>query len=112
MVQPLWETAWRFLKKLKIELKSYGFTYLWSIRNNTEDTGRRREVSWGKSEGEKNHERLWTHEKQTEGFGGRCVERWVSLVVGIMEGTYCMEHWVWYINDEFWNTGKKFKKSK
>ena len=26
---------------------SYGFTYLWSIRNNTEDIGSWREVSWG-----------------------------------------------------------------
>ena len=40
---------------------SYSFTYLWSIRNNTEDIGRwRGEVSWGKSEGERNHERLRT----------------------------------------------------
>ena len=40
---------------------SYGFTYLWNIRNNMEDTGRwKGEVSWGKSEGEMNHERLWT----------------------------------------------------
>ena len=30
---------------------SYGFTYLWSIRNNMENIGRR-EVSWEKSEGE------------------------------------------------------------
>ena len=33
---------------------------MWNIRNNTEDIGRRREGSWGKSEGETNHERLWT----------------------------------------------------
>ena len=36
----------------------------------------------------------------------------VSLVVGIREGRYCMEHWVWCINNEFWNTEKKFKKNK
>ena len=40
---------------------SYGFTYLWSIRNNTEDNGRwGGEVRWGKLEGETNYERLWT----------------------------------------------------
>ena len=42
-------------------------------------------------------------EKQTEGFGRKGVGSWVSLVVGIMEGTYCMEHWVWCINNEIWN---------
>ena len=36
---------------------------------------------------------------------------WVSLEVGIMEGMYCIEHWVWCINNEFWNTEKKFKKN-
>ena len=47
---------------------SYGFTYLWSIRNNMEDMGRwRGEVSWGKSEGEMNHERWTLRNKQ--GFG-------------------------------------------
>ena len=48
-------------------------------------------------------------EKQTEGFGGEGVGDWVSLVVGIKEGMYCMEHWVWCTNNEFWNTGKKIK---
>ena len=47
-------------------------------------------------------------EKQSEGFGGGGAGGWVSLVVGIVEGTYCMEHWVWCINNEFWNTEKKF----
>ena len=45
-------------------------------------------------------------EKQTEGLGGGWVGG-VSLVVGIMEGTYYMEHWVWCINNEFGNTEKK-----
>ena len=45
-------------------------------------------------------------EKQTEGFGGEGCRGWVSLFVGIMEGMYCMEHWMWYINNEFWNTEK------
>ena len=49
---------------------SYGFTYLWSVRNNMEDIRRRKgKVNWGKLEGETNHERL-DCEKQTEGFGG------------------------------------------
>ena len=35
----------------------------------------------------------------------------MSLVVGIKEGMYCMEHWVWFINNESWNTEKiKLKK--
>ena len=35
-----------------------------------EDMGRwRGEVSWGKLEGETNHERLWTLRKKTEVFG-------------------------------------------
>ena len=38
----------------------YGFTYLWSIKNNTEDIRRRKaKVNRGKSEGEMNYERLW-----------------------------------------------------
>ena len=46
-------------------------------------------------------------EKQTEGFGGEGVGGWVKLLVGIMEDTNCVEHWVWCINNEFWNTEKK-----
>ena len=45
-------------------------------------------------------------EKQTEGFGEEGGGGSVSLVVGIAEGTYCMEHWVWCINNESWNTEK------
>ena len=48
---------------------SYGFTYLWSIKNNMEDIRRRKgKVNWGKSEGEINHERLWTL-RNKQGFG-------------------------------------------
>ena len=47
-------------------------------------------------------------EKQSEGFGGQRLGGWVSLVVGIMEGMYCMEHWVWCINDDL-GTLKKNK---
>ena len=62
----------------------------------------RGEGNWGTLEGE-----TVDSEKQFEGFGGAGSGRLVSLVVGIMEGTYCMEHWVWCINNEFWNTEKK-----
>ena len=81
---------------------------MWSIRNNTEDVGRRKgKVNWGKSEGKMNHERLWTLRNKLRVLEGRWVRGWVSLVVGIKEGTHCMEHWVWCINNEFWNTENK-----
>ena len=81
---------------------------MWSIRNNTEDMGRwRREGSWGKLEGEMNHERLWTLGMKLRVLEGRGIGRWVSPVMGIKEGTDCMEHWVWCINNEFRNTEKK-----
>ena len=80
---------------------------MWRIRQNTGDIGRwRGEVSWGKSEGETNHERLWTWRNKLRVLEGGRVGRWVSLVGGIKEGTYCMEHWVWCINNESWNTEK------
>ena len=76
-----------------------------------EDMGRwRGEGSWGKLEGEMNHERLWTLKNNLRVLKGRGVGGWVSLVVGIMEGMYCMEHWVWSIINEFWYTEKKLKK--
>lgn len=31
---------------------------------------------------------------QTEGFRGEGVKGWVSPVMGIKQGTYYMEHWV------------------
>lgn len=44
-------------------------------------------------------------EEQNEGFGVEGVGGWASLVVGIKEGMYCVEHWVKCIfNNEFWNT--------
>ena len=49
-------------------------------------------------------------EELTEGFGGEGGGRLGEPGVGIVEGTYCMEHWVWCINNEFWNTEKKLKK--
>jgi len=32
---------------------------------------------------------------------------WVSPVMGIKVGTYCMEHWVLYENNELWITASK-----
>ena len=46
-------------------------------------------------------------EKQSESFREEEGGEWVGLVVGIKEGTYCMEHWVLYINNESWNTASK-----
>ena len=57
-----------------------------------EDFRRRKgKVNWGKSEGETNHERLWIL-RNKQGYGGEGGGGWVSLVVGIEEGTYYMEH--------------------
>ena len=70
-----------------------------------EDIGKwRREVSWGKSGQETNHERLWTLRNKLRVLEGRGMGGWVSLVVGTKEGTYCMEHWVWCIT---MNEGRK-----
>ena len=49
-------------------------------------------------------------EKQTEGFGGEGSVGFGEPGSGTKEGTYCMEHWVWCINNESWNTEKiKYK---
>ena len=50
---------------------SYGLTYMWSIRENMEDTGRRKEGWIGGNR--KGADEAWEtvdSEKQTEGFGG------------------------------------------
>ena len=65
------------------ERVNYHMVLLTCIKNNMEDMRRRKgEVNWGKSEGEMNHERLWT-ERLTEGFGvgGGKVGGGVSLMV-------------------------------
>ena len=41
-----------------------------------------------------NHERLWTLGNKLRVLEGRRVGGWASPVMGIKEGTYCMEHWV------------------
>ena len=65
-----------------------------------------RKVSWGKSEGKMNHERMWTLRNKLRVLEGSGVGGWVSLLVDIVEDMNYMEHWVWYINNEFWNTEK------
>ena len=50
----------------------YGFMYSWSIRNNMEDSRRRKgKVNWGKLEWELNHERLWTLRNKLRVLEGR-----------------------------------------
>ena len=50
-------------------------------------------------------------EKQSEGFEGAGVGGWGNQVVGIREGTDCMEHWVWCKNKEYFYAEKiKIKK--
>ena len=51
-------------------------------------------MSWGTLEGETKHERLWTLRNKLRVLERKGVGGWVSLVAGIMEGTYCTEHWV------------------
>ena len=63
-------------------------------------------------EAEVNHERLWTLKNNLRGLKGRGVGGGGNKAVGIREGTYCMEHWVWCINNEFCYAEKKFKKNR
>ena len=73
-----------------------------------EDIRRRKgETKGGTSEGEMNHERLWTLRNKLRVLEGKGMGVWVSLVMGIKEGTYCMEHWVLYKNNESWITTSK-----
>ena len=50
------------------------------------------------------HERPWTLRNKLRASEGRGVGKWASPVMGIKEGTYCMEYWVLYANDESGNT--------
>ena len=56
-----------------------------------------------------NHERLWTPGNKLRILEGSGVREWVSPVMGIKEGTYCMEHLVLYANNESWKTTSKTK---
>ena len=46
----------------------------------------------GKSEGKTNHERLWTLGNKLRASEWRRVGDWDRPVMGIKEGTYCMQH--------------------
>ena len=73
-----------------------------------EDIGKRKgKVNWGKSAGAMNHERLSTLKNNLRVLEGRGEGCWMSLVVGIKEGMYCMAPWVWCINNKSWNTASK-----
>ena len=54
-----------------------------------------------------NHERLWTLGSKLRVSEGRGEGDWDRPVMGIKEGTYCMEPWVLYANNESWNTTSK-----
>ena len=64
-------------------------------------------VNLDKLDQETKHERLWTLRNKLRVLEGRRVGDWVSLMVGIKECTYCMEHWVWCKNNEFCYAEKK-----
>ena len=53
-----------------------------------------------------NHERLWTLGNKLMPSEGRGVDDWDRMVMGIKGGTYCMEHWVLYANNESWDITK------
>ena len=52
------------------------------------------------------HGRLWTLGNKLRASYGRGGD-WDRLVMGIKEGTYCMEPWVLAANKESWNTPSK-----
>ena len=57
--------------------------------------------------GEVNHERLWTLKNNLRVLKGQGLGGWGNQVVGIGEGTDCMEHWVWCKNNEYCYAEKK-----
>ena len=75
-------TKWRTSSKER--QLPYDFTYTWNMRNSMEEIRRRKgKMKQGKSEGEKNHERLWTMGNKlrvSEGRGcGNGLARWWVL---------------------------------
>ena len=48
----------------------------------------------GETDGQMNHDRLWTLGNKLRASEERGLEDWDRLVIGIKEGTYCMVHWV------------------
>ena len=71
------------------------------------EDSRKGRMKGGRLEGEMNHERLWTLRNKLRVLEGRGVGGWVSLVMSIKEGSYCMEHCVLYTNNESWITTSK-----
>ena len=53
---------------------------------------------------DKNHERLWTLGNKVRVSEERGMGGWTIPVMGIKEGTYCMEHWVLYATNASLNT--------
>ena len=56
------------------------------------------------TEGGMNHKRPWTLGNKLRASEGEGVVDWDRPLMGIKEGTYCMEHWVLYASNEAWNT--------
>ena len=111
---PTFASTWMGLEEIMLsEISrerqlSYGFTYMWHIRNSREIVRRRKgKMKGGQTEEEMNHEGLWTQGNNLRVLQGRGVGGCASLVKGITKGTYCMEHWVLYTNYESWNTTSK-----
>ena len=61
-------------------------------------------------EGEVDHERLRTLKNNLRGLKRQGMGGWGNQVVGIREGTDCMEHWVWCKNNEYYYAENKLKK--
>ena len=58
-----------------------------------EDIKRRKgKMKGGKSKWETNHERLWIPRNKLRVLEGRGFRGWIGPVMGIKEGTDCMEH--------------------
>ena len=53
------------------------------------------------------HETPWTLGNKLRASERRRMGDWDRPVMGIKEGTYCMEHWVLYANNESWNIASK-----
>ena len=86
---------------------SHDFTYMWNIRNSREISRRSKGRVKGGTERGMNHKRLWTLGRKLRAAERRGMGDWDRPVMGIKEGTYFMEHWVLYANNESWNSASK-----
>ena len=59
------------------------------------------------TEGGMNHKRPWTLGNKLRASEGEGVVDWDRPLMGIKEGTYCMEPWVLAANKGSWNTPSK-----